>query len=292
MGYQNFEKDEVQSKLPPALLIGRVIYAFENFNDGEGALEFVKNNDFDSLCKELPCVEFSVNLIKELFEKHCLKGGKLDDDMFYSKRGDEIKQYYIDLSFDGVDEDVYNNLADGLSTGFMSDENEESILWNIIKEYHDAILLNTITHFDSSDEETNYKIKYNTAEWLSSLLPIELMETDGLGKLIAPIDEFMSTFSFRMGKYYDSYGLYELDNETKNFMKDKRKAIFDENGIKTREDLQDYLKNLLEEYPLLKNGNDDFKNTLSKVLSIHEEDQDVVYDTSGYLAGSDGYLDI
>lgn len=212
--------------------------------------------------------------------------------MFYSKRGDEIRQYYLDFCFDGIDDDVYNNLADGLVTGFMSDDNEESILWNIIKEYHDALLLYTITHFDSSNEQTADKIKYNTAEWIASLTPIELMDIDGLCKLIAPVDEFMSTFSFRMGKYYDSYGIYELDNETKDFMKDKREAIFEEKGIKTREDLQDYLQNLLEEYPLLKQGNDDFKSTLSRALSIHTEDADTVYDTSGYLANSSDYLDI
>lgn len=78
MGYDAYKQGEIQSQLPPALLIGRIMFAFENFGDGEGALEFVKNNDFDSLCKELPSVKFSVSLIKELFEKHCLKGGKLE----------------------------------------------------------------------------------------------------------------------------------------------------------------------------------------------------------------------
>lgn len=292
MGYPDFKQDEIQSQLPPALLIGRVMLSFESSYQGEDALEFVKNNDFEALCKELPTAKFRINLIKELFEKYCLNGGKLDDDMFYWARSNEVKQYYIDLSFDGVDEDVFNNLADGLNPGFMCDENEESILWNIVKEYHHSVLLDTIKHFDSSNEKTIDQIKYNTAEWLLNFIPIELMPSDIVNKLIAPIDEFMSTFSLRMGKYYDEYGFYEQDPETMDFMKGQRKTVFEEKGIKTRDTIQNYLQNLIEEYPVLKQGNDDFKSTLAKVLSIHQEGWDVVYDTAGYLENSDDYFNV
>lgn len=284
------EKQELKNtlmELPPALRIGRILLILKDRNmEPEAALEYVKEHSLDELCQIVPEARFKADLIKSIFEKHCLKGSKIDEEMFYTRRGSEVKDYFLKLSIDDMDSDMFLQLSAGLGDDWLWDDTSNSVVWDMLKEYHDSVIKHYITAFNSSDKETKRVLEdeYEIINWLADLLPIELMPSDALCRLLAPIDVFLSSFTTPLISLDEFWGSFSLKDELKDFIKGKRETRLEELSLSSEEDYKGYIEGLLNEYPLLSTGNQDFITTLKRVLSKHNADNAPAADLAYHLA--------
>lgn len=272
------------SYLPPSLQIARMMIAMNRRMIGYEALEYVETHDYDEVSSTYPEVKIAADLVKSIIDKYCMpEGNPIDDDMYYYNRGEGVKEYFSSTLSKIVDMDIFFTLAGGLGDDYWVEGEGNSLIWDMLREYREGFLQWYVKDFSSSSPYTAQLLQESPSVWLATLLPLELLAEDELAMIVAPLNQVLSHLTVSFGTYDDYFGTYLLGHELLDYAATQCKATLSTRNVKTEEDVVGYLKNISEEYPILKNGNKDFIATLKKVLRDDKEWYSAVNACATYL---------
>lgn len=256
--------EEIQ-KLAPAKAIK--LYHLNRYGDFlsfDDALKLVKTTAYNKIVSRAD--EKIIALLKNLFEQKFMPDlDPIDDDMFYNAYGDEVADYFNDLSTFDMDFDMMTALLLGADSSLT----DNPPVYDLIREFYLLCLAERTANFDPNDPETHDAYEYNPMAWLCSFMPFELTSERIFADTMLYVDPLLSRFSADLGTMdYDDDHSFKSDT-TLLCTHAKRKIAYQEKfSLYTQKDVEKHIAKLIQICPRLSSGNDAFKKAYANCIAL------------------------